>query len=339
MPPFIIPIFITHQGCPHRCIFCNQESITGTAEHSGENNKQIGDVQEEISAWLQRPGALKKEVQVAFYGGSFTGLPLQLQTDLLFAVRPFIECGKVASIRLSTRPDYINQETPGFLYEHGVRTVELGIQSLDPIVLEKSRRGHTIFHVEEAIERLREVPLLVGGQLMVGLPGETVAGVLRGARYLVALRPDFARIYPTLVIRGSGLEGRYLQGTYRPLSLNKAVVLTSRLKAIFDEAAIPIIRMGLQPTTDLEDNLLAGPHHPAFGELVKSRLIYKKTRKLLKKSEKDGKRKLLVSLYDESIFRGQKKCNLKRLSQLGLLEEVELLFDADQPRGVICLRK
>jgi histone acetyltransferase (RNA polymerase elongator complex component) len=292
-------------------------------------------VQDEIAAWLRRPGSQKKEVQVAFYGGSFTGLPEQMQIDLLLAVRPFIDAGKVASIRLSTRPDYIHEKTAKFLFAHGVRTVELGVQSLDPVVLEKSRRGHTVYHVARAIERLREVPLLVGGQLMVGLPGETVSGAMRGAAQLVLLRPDFVRIYPTLVVQGSGLEVLYTQRAYMPLSLNKAIVLTARLKTIFDEAGIPVIRMGLQPTENLQDNLTAGPHHPAFGELVQSRIMYKKTRKILREHRGD-KRALSVSAFDESIFRGQKNHNLRSLSHSGLLEGVELVFDADQPRGTIC---
>lgn len=334
MSPFIIPIFITHQGCPHRCVFCNQEGITGTLQESAKNS-QAGDVAWEISEWLKRPGAAKKEVQVAFYGGSFTGLPRQLQRDLLLAVKPFIDCGRVASIRLSTRPDYIDEETPGFLYDLGVRTVELGIQSLDPVVLEKNLRGHSVAHVERAIILLRRAPLLIGGQLMIGLHGETVSGVIKGARLLVALQPDFIRIYPTLVVRGSGLEGHYRKGEYRPLSLKKAVALTSRLKTIFDQAGIPIIRMGLQPTKDLASNLVAGPHHPAFGELVKSRLFFKQARKLLMQSKGDGKRRISVSATDESIFRGQKNCSMKKLSQLGLLEGAEFVFNAAQRRGTI----
>jgi histone acetyltransferase (RNA polymerase elongator complex component) len=277
-------------------------------------------------------------VQVAFYGGSFTGLSTQLQTDLLLSVKPFLDSGRVKSIRLSTRPDYINAQTPDFLYAHGVRTVELGIQSLDPVVLLQSLRGHTVSQVENAIKQLRRAPLLVGGQLMLGLPGETVFGLLKGAGELAALCPDFVRIYPTLVVRGSGLEGRYRQGTYRPISLNKAIVLASRLKTVFEAAGIPIIRMGLQPSTDLQANLVAGPHHPAFGELVKSRLFFKMTRKFLRETAGKAGKRLTVSRSDESIFRGQKNCNMKRLSRLGLLEGVALTFEAAQPRGTIYLK-
>ncbi len=241
------------------------------------------------------------------------------------------------SIRLSTRPDYIDQKIAKFLYMHGVRIVELGVQSLESEVLKISQRGHTVSQVEKAFSILQQTELKIGGQLMVGLPGETVAGAVRGARLLASLRPDFVRVYPALVVRGSGLENLYCRGKYKPLSLNKAIALTARLKTVFDSQAIKVIRMGLQPSSDLDANIVAGPHHPAFGEMVKSRLLFKKVRAILQKSAGKLNRKLLIAGPDQSIFRGQKNCSLNRLHHLGLLDDVSVVFDEKQLRGTVAV--
>jgi histone acetyltransferase (RNA polymerase elongator complex component) len=330
--PFIIPIFITHQGCPHRCIFCNQESITGNSE-SFDISATVEYVRKTVVESLLRPRDLGRDVQVAFYGGSFTGLPIEQQDSLLGAVKSFINCGQVHSIRLSTRPDYIAQDSAEFLYDRGVRVVELGVQSLESEVLQISQRGHNVSQVEEAFSILKQSELLIGGQLMVGLPGETVAGAVRGAALLASFKPDFVRIYPALVVRGSGLENLYRRGKYKPLSLNKAISLTARLKSVFDSQTIGVIRMGLQPTSDLDANIVAGPHHPAFGELVKSRLMYKKIRDALHGLRGEGERKLLIAAADQSIFRGQKNCSANKLRKQGLLDHVSIVFDEQQPRG------
>ena len=331
-PPFIIPIFITHQGCPHRCIFCNQEGITGWIPPESEV-RPPGLIGEEISLWLKRAKDVARDVQVAFYGGSFTGIPRQLQESYLGAVAPFLKSGQVQSIRLSTRPDYIEVGTGPFLWDHGVRNVELGVQSLDQKVLLASNRGHSVLDVERAFSFLRQVPLMIGGQLMVGLPGDSTNASLKSAQHLATLAPDFVRIYPTLVLRGSGLAHLYHQGRYHPLSLSKAVALTAKLAEIFAQHHIGVIRMGLQPSADLDANLLDGPHHPAFGELVRSRLFFKKVRKLLSAIVEERKCCLILSPYDRSLFQGQKNYYLNRLRRVSLLEGVEVIFNDQQPRG------
>jgi len=335
MTPFVIPLFIAHQGCPHRCIFCNQYVIAGGA---GDTGRRItaGDVEKEIIKQLSWPRKHpESEVQVAFYGGSFTGLPRERQEELLGAVQPFLNQGKVKVVRLSTRPDYINHETPAFLQNRGVGIVELGVQSMDSTVLAKSLRGHTDDHVESAFDILKQAGLKVAGQLMIGLPGETTAGLLAGARRLANLKPDFVRIYPTLVVRGSGLANLYKSGKYRPLSLNRAVALTAGLKRVFDRHGIRIVRMGLQPSSSLEENLLAGPYHPAFGELVLSRMMFKRTRDILSRIQGSEKKEISVSAADESIFRGQGNMNLNRLDSLGLMDGTRVLFDPKQPRNSV----
>ena len=333
-PLLIIPVFITHQGCPHRCVFCNQQPITGRPEQTSDLSLAES-VRTEIKTWLDRSPRRGRRVQVAFYGGSFTGMSLGRQQHLLSAVQPFIESGLVDGIRLSTRPDYIDHETPAFLRRFGVESVELGVQSMDQEVLDQSLRGHSVRQVEEAIATLKAAGLTTGAQLMVGLPGETTISALKGARRLAGLKPDFARLYPTLVIGGSGLEVLYRNGRYRPLSLARAIVLTARLTAILAQGGIKVVRTGLQPTADLEANLVAGPYHPAFGELVKARTFFKEVRRALSPYRGQPCR-LLVAAQDRSLFSGQKKGNLHRLESLQLMEQTTVVYsDAPGQRGTV----
>ncbi len=271
----------------------------------------------------------KRSVQVAFYGGSFTGLDLGRQQELLGAVHPFLEKGTVQTIRISTRPDYIDRLRAVFLREQGVGIVELGIQSFDTTVLTRCRRGHLPEQVDEAFLHLRGAGLSVGGQLMVGLPGESRVGVISGARRLVALKPDMVRIYPTLVLKDSPLADLYNNGGYRPLKLYDAVALCCRLKLIFSRERIPIIRMGLQPSASLEKDIVAGPYHPAFGELVLARFYFNKMRCYLSavQRKRDNKMvRLMLCPADQSVFLGQKKCSVRRLTALGLLQGIEIVY-------------
>lgn len=331
--PLVIPIFIAHQGCPHRCLFCNQNPITGT--DSPADAPSPAAVTEEIARWLHRSPARGRRVQVAFYGGSFTGLPRARQHELLAAVQPFIRRGEVDGIRLSTRPDYIGPDTPAWLAGFGVETVELGVQSMEQRVLDLSLRGHGVAQAEEAIARLQGAGLQTGAQLMVGLPGETTCGALAGAERLAALQPTFARLYPALVIKGSALETLYRQGRYRPLSLSRAVVLAARITSILERGGIPVIRTGLQPSPELEASVVAGPYHPAMGELVKARVFFKRLRRQL--TPYRGEPCLLtIAARDRSLLSGPQRCTLRRLEALGLLRETRVAISAEEvPRGVI----
>ncbi|NOQ45840.1 MAG: radical SAM protein [Desulfobulbaceae bacterium] len=333
--PFVIPIFIPHEGCPHCCIFCNQHRISG---HLGAS-VTASDVGTTITTWLGRsrknPAA---EVQVAFYGGSFTGLPLSRQEELLAAVAPFVAQGQVQTIRLSTRPDYIDPQRVDFLLNHNVSIVELGVQSLDDEVLAASNRGHNSEQANHAIHLLREAGLRVGVQLMLGLPGDTTLRQMRTTEQVIALQPEFVRIYPVLVIRGSLLETRYNNTMYTPLSLDCAVIRAARMKKRFDECGIKVVRMGLQPSTELERALVAGPYHPAFGEMVNSRLMLQQTRKLLAESNNNRQVVLTISDRDQSVFRGIKLSNIRKLEQLGLAGKFILRLDCSQPRLTVKLR-
>jgi len=335
MKPLVIPIFISHQGCPHRCIFCDQHAITS---HTGFEELPVTPVtvEETIEEWLGRPGKERNGgVQVAFYGGSFTGLSMQRQKELLNAVKPYIETGAVDYIRISTRPDYIDEKIIRILKEYSVSIVELGIQSLHQNVLDASFRAHSVQQSEDAIRLLKKTGFTVGAQVMCGLPGDSTTRLMATAKKIAGLAPDFVRIYPVLVIRGSGLEKIYRDFTYKPLSLAKGVALVCRMKTIFDRHNIKVVRMGLQPSDELAANVVAGPYHPSFGELVASRILFKKTRKVLREKALMQGKSLSVAAADESAFRGPANVSLKRLKLLGLLDGVELVFDKKQARNSV----
>ena len=264
----ILPIFIPHAGCPHQCVFCNQKTI------SGQKNPALQGAREQINKWLQW---LKPSVdnEAAFYGGSFTGLDAELQKQLLSLTDELIAQKIIGSVRLSTRPDYINPEALELLGKHGVKLVELGVQSLDNRVLAAAERGHTAEQVEPVVVLLRQYGFKVGLQLMVGMPEQSFSSVKETVAKVIEMRPDIARIYPLLVIKGTPLEKSFREGFFVPLSLEEAVEQSSYLYTAMKSAGIKVIRIGLQPDEELcsPGNIVAGPFHPAMGELVKSRAI------------------------------------------------------------------
>lgn len=336
MRPLIIPFFISHQGCPHQCVFCNQKHISG---EGGVTPLSAQDISNGIDKALYTMNKNGRPVQVAFYGGSFTGLPFDRQKELLEAVKGYLKTGAVSTIRISTRPDYINKNIVELLKAEGVGIVELGIQSMEQRVLDICERGHTVQESVDALCLLKKEGVAAGAQLMVGLPGETSSGMFAGAKKLISLQPDLVRIYPVVVVRASGLERMYQEGSFRPITLNKAIALVARLKALFDQTGIPVIRMGLQHTESLHENLIAGPYHPAFGELVLSRMFFNKTRKKLAEMKSPNHvEKIFIAASDESIFRGQSNINIKRLEALRLLSDTEIVFDPDQERGTVVIK-
>jgi len=330
--PLVIPIFIPHEGCPHQCLFCNQGAISG---HTAPlvSGAEVGAT---IRSWLERTRPENRtEVQVAFYGGNFTGLPVSRQTELLTAVQPFLRQGRVHEIRLSTRPDAIDGERLDLLVRHRVSTIELGVQSCDDQVLRRSGRGHTVADTVVASRLIKERGLRLGVQLMPGLPGENFRSLRQTMATVIRLGPDFVRIYPTLVLRGSGLERLYHQGGYRPLGLGRAVAWAAYLKKRFDDQGIGVVRMGLQPSDGLERSLVAGPYHPAFGELVKARMMLHQTRRALVGVSGEKPVTLMIAARDQSVFRGMGSANLTRLRQLGLLDRFALRTDPTQPRQTL----
>lgn len=269
---FTIPIFVPELACPNRCVFCNQQSISGCLKQP-----EPEEVREIILQHLKTIPEKDVHIEVGFFGGSFTGIEPELQAMYLDVALNFVSSGRIHGIRLSTRPDYIDADVLRLLKSYGVTTIELGAQSLDDEVLKLSGRGHTVRDVEKASALILEAGFQLGLQMMTGLPGDTPEMAIKTARRIAELRAGCTRIYPTLVIRGTELEKRWRNGDYQPQTLDEAVELTARLLEIFREAGVEVIRVGLHPSEDLlgGNDLLAGPFHPNFRELAET-LIWKR---------------------------------------------------------------
>lgn len=337
---FIIPIFISHLGCPHRCVYCNQDRIARTVTALPTTEE----VAKEIECYLgqsSRKRTNARTVQVAFYGGSFTALPLDIQERLLCMVKPFLDERKVQSLRLSTRPDYISPEILGILKAHKVETVELGVQSLADEVLKVSRRGYTKETVTKAVRDLQHGGFEVGIQLMIGLPGDSPEQFDATVEEVIRLSPHCVRLYPTLVIKGTVLERWFRQGRYHPLSLEEAVALSKGALRRFQQAHIPVIRVGLQPTASLEapGTIVTGPYHPAFRQLAESALLYEQAVDLLTTFPHQGSKSLtfIVSPGDISTFNGQGGHTITKLQDAFGLDAIRVKPDPQQKRGTLSL--
>lgn len=271
MRKYNIPIFVPHKGCPFDCVFCNQNRITGSLKEVTPE-----DVTNTIEDYLKTLPKNDRKIEVAFFGGSFTGIPIDEQSLLMERVSPYIKSGIIDGIRLSTRPDYISNEILDNLKQYGVTTIELGVQSMADSVLMASNRGHTRETVKKAVALIRNYDFSLGLQMMTGLPGDTDELSLETAGELIKLKPDFVRIYPTLTIKDTYLEKLYKLGKYKPQELDNAVVLAKKLLIMFEKANIDVIRIGLQPTEEINSDasVVAGPFHSSFGELVESSIYY-----------------------------------------------------------------
>jgi len=278
-------------------------------------------------------------VEIAFYGGSFTGIEKKVQMQLLSAVQPFIRKGLIDSVRVSTRPDYIDRQTLDLLREYGVKTVELGVQSMVEEVLRRAKRGHTADDVLKAAELLRGGGFEVGIQIMVGLPGDDARRYAHTVDQVTRLNPHFVRIYPTLVLKGTPLEKWYRTGRYTPLSVKEAVDLCKGAFLKFYRAGIPIIRLGLQSSPELEtgDRVVAGPYHPAFGHLVEASLFFDMASLLMRKSPQSRILHARVAPSDLSNIHGQKNRNLDQLKSRFGLRAIQIEVDEKQPKGSLIL--
>ena len=328
----IIPFFIPHSGCPHQCVFCNQKTITGR-----KKPVDTSAIPDTVNGYLKTATA-GDAVQIAFYGGSFTALPIERQKAFLEAARPFIDSRRVESIRVSTRPDCISRDNLALLREFRVRTIELGAQSMDDRVLALSGRGHTAADTVNAVTLLRKGRFDAGLQLMAGLPGDSFDGFLDSVDRTIALKPDFVRIYPALVIKSTPLEDLYARGRYSPLSLAEAVKQCRDAMVRFERAGIEVIRVGLQPTEELERSgtIVAGPYHPAFRQLVESSSFLDKMRMGLAESKGNAEvAVLLVNPRDVSAAIGQKRSNVGILKREFGLKTVSILPDPKVPRGSV----
>lgn len=326
---YIIPIFVPHLGCPNDCTFCNQKKISGQTKMVTAE-----DVKSTIEYYLKNFKDNNKYIEVAFFGGSFTGIEVEKQEELLNVAYDFIKMKKVDSIRISTRPDYINKDILKRLKKYGVKTIELGVQSSNNYILNKSKRGHTFEDVKKASKLIRKYGFILGHQMMVGLPESTRKDELNTAKSLIKLKPKIIRIYPVLVIKGTKLEEEYLLREYMPLTVEQAVEICKDLLSLFNYKKIKVIRIGLQNTSEItnptnkESQVIAGPYHPAFRQLVESRLWYDKivnTIKSVNSKVKDIKIEVNPSDLNNAI--GHKKINIKKAEET---YDINLIIKANE---------
>jgi histone acetyltransferase (RNA polymerase elongator complex component) len=324
--PFIVPVFIPHGGCPHTCAFCDQTAITG-ARFKGPNTSEA---RRAIQTFLKYRRSPDRYTEIAFFGGNFLGLAPSHIKEYLDMAAGYVIRDEVQGIRFSTRPDTITPEALNTVAPFPISTVELGAQSMDDIVLARSQRGHRARDTQLAVERLRTQGYEVGLQMMLGLPGDTRESVMFTGRQLVALAPAFVRIYPTVVLKNSPLAAWYLQGRYIPLSLELAVSWTKALYKMFTERGIAVIRMGLPASSELNPGsaMLAGPHHPAFGHLVKAALFYDRAVKLIETRPHSG-HEISFRLHPRRIsqFRGLANANIAKLQRKFGVQTVRVIPD------------
>lgn len=305
----MIPIFIPHVGCPHICIFCNQqrialgqrEAVTALPEIAATAPVTAESVRRTIDEYTTSGGD-NKVWEVAFYGGTFTSIPRKMQQSLLTPAKEALDCGRIQHIRCSTRPDAIDEEGLDVLEEYGVDTVELGVQSLDNTVLEAAKRGHSAESVLKAVELLRSRNFKIGLQFMPGLPNDNWNTVVATTVEAARLRPDFVRIYPVLVIDDTELADAYRSGKYEPLSMEKALEYSAFMKTYFEERDIDVIRTGLQATEEFDqgDSVLAGPYSPAFGEETVNLQILERLKNAVD---------VLQSIYGEAVNTEENICS------------------------------
>ena len=325
----IIPFFIPHSGCPHQCVFCNQKNIIGQTKPVAPSA-----IPQKIIEYLAINRS-DKPAQVAFYGGSFTALSGEIQKAYLAVVQPFIQTGQIESIRLSTRPDCITNEVLALLNQYHVTTIELGVQSMDDMVLTRSGRGHTATDTVNAVHLIKSQDFLIGLQLMPGLPGDSADSFMKTIETVIELKPDFVRIYPALVIKDTPLEDLYTSGRYMPLSLDDAVKLCREAFERLELAGIDVIRIGLQPTEELEKpgTIVAGPYHPAFRQLVESSILLDKMRCALRnRTVKTDRVTFQVNPKDLSAAIGQRRSNIGLIKKEFGLREAGIVADDAIPR-------
>jgi histone acetyltransferase (RNA polymerase elongator complex component) len=346
--PMIIPLFIMNRGCPHFCLFCNERLTAGDRPDRIEATV----FNETVRAYLGGNRKRNSPVQVAFYGGTFTGMPREEQRRLLELAAPFIGERKVDGIRISTRPDEIDPEDLDFLKAFGVTTVEVGAQSLDDTVLLRSGRSHTAADTFRALILLREKDFETGIHLMAGLPGDSPERFAQTIEKAIALRPDMVRIHPTLVLRDTPLAEAFREGRYIPLTLDEAVGQCKNALKKLTAAGIPVIRLGLQTTRELEEPgaVVAGPFHPAFRSLVEASIYLEMASSLAASagwtsgpappSPAGARGKILaftLSPNDVSNFHGPRRENIAALMERFRPADIRLDVDPTLPRRILIL--
>ncbi|MCL2773464.1 MAG: radical SAM protein [Oscillospiraceae bacterium] len=313
-----IPVFITHSGCKNDCVFCNQKVITGRSESAG-----VKEARETIEKFIDiisnfnRIDSNSVDTEIAFFGGSFTGLKREEMLEFLQIANEYInKYNFISGIRLSTRPDYISEEIVEILLKHKVKSIELGIQSMFDEVLTACKRGHTVKDTERACAIIKSVSINLTGQMMLGLPESDREKDIETAKMLVKLGINSARIYPTIILQNTMLYKIYEQNMYAPISIDDALYRAKEIKKIFDLNNIEILRMGLCSSDDVNVNACIGPYHPAFGELVESEIIYDSLFEELTEI-KNAERKFVIETAKTNMSKivGHKRKNILRLRE------------------------
>ncbi len=325
-----IPIFIPHFGCKNDCVFCNQRKISGY-----DDALNIDTLRAFIEDSIETKG--NREVEIAFFGGSFTGLDLNIQKKYLGLAKEYVEAYNLRGIRFSTRPDYITKAIMDMLTDYPVVAIELGIQSMDANVLEMSKRNHTINQVYEAIDLIHDYDIELGVQMMLGLPGDTYSKSMETCRELIRFKPDTVRIYPTLVIEDTELADMYKNGLYQPLSLKEAVAWTAEILSAFKNCGISVIRVGLQDNEDIKGaSRLAGPYHPAFKELVLDEMVFMTVMNQIGFLDEECQQNQLEPCYElaggQRVYQrliGHKKGNVKRFEEKGIRLKQDMNLNLD----------
>ncbi len=317
-----IPVFIPHYGCPNACVFCNQQKITGRPSFEKDNViKEIDSALETIQSDCEK--------ELAFFGGSFTALPREEMLALLEISDSYIEKGLVSSVRLSTRPDAITHEILDILKEHGVKTIELGIQSFSDRVLELSKRGHTASDSENACKMVKAHGFKLIGQMMIGLPGSELEDEIETAKTISSLGADGARIYPTVVFTETELDEMRKSGAYTPLTNDEAADRTAEVLDIFARKGVNVIRIGLCANETLRDPQFENNYHPSIGELARSKVFLKYMRRVLKECPKTNGRLAIFTVAQGSLSQaiGQHKSNIEALKSEFSLTDIRISED------------
>lgn len=302
-----ISIFVPHIGCPNMCSFCNQRHITGRC-----TAPSAIDVINAVEIAIKSPRYCPNTTEIAFFGGSFTAINRNYMLELLKTANEFVKSGAVSGIRISTRPDAIDDNVLLLLKQYGVTSIELGAQSLNDSVLRLNNRGHSVNDVINASNLIKKHGFSLGLQMMTGLYGDTDENAIYTAQEIINLAPKTVRIYPTIVLKNTGLAALYLDNKYKPQTLESAVNICAKLLLMFNDANINVIRLGLHSIEN--DSYLAGPWHPAFSELCYSKIYFEKALNLLREK---GKFILYVAPSAISKMTGQRKNNLNILKNLG----------------------
>ena len=321
---YIIPLFIPHEGCPHDCVFCNQDRISGATERVTAKN--VYDTVEEYLETIENKDAT---IEISFFGGTFTAIKEERQRELLSVAKEYKDKGLINKIRMSTRPDYISDYILTYLKEYSVDIIELGVQSLDDKVLHAAGRGHTAEDVRRASELIRKYDITLGHQIMPGLPRDNFERDIETVKKSLEMKPDICRIYPSLVIKDTPMEIMYNNGIYKPYSLEEAVDVCKVMYKMYTDAGVQVIRVGLQPTDSIAEgkDVIAGPFHPSFRELVEGSLLSDRIREVLK-DRKEG----IVKINNKDISKlyANKKTYLKKMINEGYKVKVEVCNDLER---------